>query len=314
MHSTGQQIEEATMVLKSDHEKKLLEASKTFDSAISNKDVSSLTDVLAKDAILHHDGITRGQDIVGSDNILGWLQSYPNQYDYTSHEVIAGAVDEQKNAAFSFFLDQGVKPSGSDSTPSIDTVGIWHHVFDSNNKIKEIWFLRQLSHDELESKMKEKPSQMSYDWSKFKGSSEQPSEERAKKHDKAANTFNDIWRTGDPSSAKDIMADDVVIYDPVMGHETKGRAEFEKMINGFSKSWGTKKNESSVAVSAGDKAFIWWLNSGASKDSGEDDTLYGLNMLVFNNESKITHAVGFRQPTKGESDKLLKDSVKKTGA
>jgi hypothetical protein len=86
---------------------------------------------------------------------------------------------------------QGVKPSGSD-TPSTDTVGeqlasfekhtrhflvspsndkyttfrccsvritscviltgIWHHVFDSSDKIKEIWFLRQLSHDELESK------------------------------------------------------------------------------------------------------------------------------------------------------------------
>ena len=80
-----------------------------------------------------------------------------------------------------------------------------------------------------------------------------------------------------------------------MGHETKGRSEFENMINGFSKvrigcctarlyvlttaahvrvflldrqrykcvvaccvqSWQTKKNESSVAVSAGDKAFLW---------------------------------------------------------
>lgn len=55
------------------------------------------------------DGITRGQDIVGSDNILAWLQSYPNQYDYKSHEVIAGAVDEQNNSAFSFFLDQVTK-------------------------------------------------------------------------------------------------------------------------------------------------------------------------------------------------------------
>jgi hypothetical protein len=32
--------------------------------------------------------------------------------------------------------------------------------------------------------MKEKPSQMSYDWSKFKGSSEEPSKERSEKHDK----------------------------------------------------------------------------------------------------------------------------------
>jgi hypothetical protein len=102
-----------------------------------------------------------------------------------------------------------------DCSSSLAIAGIWHHVFDSNDKIKEIWFLRQLSHDELESKaskqtlvrrtwnhylcmmacsftrgaaqpaqMKEKPSQKGYDWSKFKGSSEEPSEERSKKHDK----------------------------------------------------------------------------------------------------------------------------------
>jgi hypothetical protein len=108
------------MVMKTDYEKKLLDASKTFDSAISKKDVSPLSSLLAKDAILHHDGITRGDDITGSDNILKWLQSYPDQYEYKSHEVIAGAVDEQNKSAFSFFLDQGVKPSGSD-TPSTDT-------------------------------------------------------------------------------------------------------------------------------------------------------------------------------------------------
>lgn len=42
------------MVLKSDHEKKLLDASKSWDDAISSKDVSSITCLLAKDAILHH--------------------------------------------------------------------------------------------------------------------------------------------------------------------------------------------------------------------------------------------------------------------
>lgn len=57
-----------------------------------------------------------------------------------------------------------------------------------------------------------------------------------------------------------------------------------------------------------------WLNSGASKDSGDEDTLYGLNMLVFNESGKISHAIGFRQPTKGESHKMLKDPVKKMGA
>lgn len=301
------------MVLKSDHEKKLLDASKSWDDAISSKDVASITSLLAKDAILHHDGITRGDDVVGADNILAWLQSYPNQYHYNKHEVIAGAVDENHNCAFAFFLDQGVKPAGQD-VPATDTAGIWHHVFDSDDKVKEIWFLRQLSHDELETKMKNPPSQKSFDWSQFKGSSEQPSEERAKQHDKAARTFNEIWRTGDPSPAKDIMTSDVLIYDPVMGNETKGVEAFQNMINGFAKEWQTKNNESSVAVSAGDKAFIWWKNSGASKGSGDEDTLYGLNMLVFNSEGRISHAIGFRQPTKSESHAMLKDPVKKATA
>ena len=45
------------------------------------------------------------------------------------------------------------------------SAGIWHHVFDSSNKIKEIWFLRQLSHDELESKVLKQAAQSSQDGS-----------------------------------------------------------------------------------------------------------------------------------------------------
>jgi hypothetical protein len=45
------------------------------------------------------------------------------------------------------------------------SAGIWHHVFDSSNKIKEIWFLRQLSHDELESKVSKQAAWSSVDWS-----------------------------------------------------------------------------------------------------------------------------------------------------
>lgn len=51
------------MVMKTDYEKKLLDASKTFDSAISQKDVSSLTSMLAKDVILHHGGLVHAVNI-----------------------------------------------------------------------------------------------------------------------------------------------------------------------------------------------------------------------------------------------------------
>lgn len=36
-------------------------------------------------------------------------------------------------------------------------------------------------------------------------------------------------------------------------------------------------------------------------------------MLVFDSEGKVSHAIGFRQPTKGESQDMLKNPVQKAG-
>jgi ketosteroid isomerase-like protein len=295
------------------HESKLLEASKAFDEAISKKDVSRLPQLLAKDVVLHHDGITLGQDITGADAVSAYIQEYPNKYHYESHDVIAGAVDENDNIAFSFWLDKGVKPAGAEQgAKSTDTVGIWHHVFNKDDQISNIWFLRQLSHDELENKMKEAPAQKTqFDPAKYRGSSAGQSEDQAAQYDKAARAFNNIWATGDPSAAKDIMTDDVSIYDPVMGSETNSRENFENMIQGFAKSWTTRQNKSHVAVTAGDKAFISWSNTGASKD-GPEESLYGLNLLTFNSDGKINDVIGFRQLTKGESEAKVKPAVQKT--
>lgn len=57
-----------------------------------------------------------------------------------------------------------------------------------------------------------------------------------------------------------------------------------------------------------------WKSSGHStRDSKGKDQLYGLNMLVFNQDSKITEVLGFRQPTKLESQKMVKPEVQKSG-
>lgn len=44
----------AASMAPSAHEKKLLDASKAFDEAISKKDASQLPQLLAKDVVLHH--------------------------------------------------------------------------------------------------------------------------------------------------------------------------------------------------------------------------------------------------------------------
>ncbi len=55
------------------------------------------------------------------------------------------------------------------------------------------------------------PQQLTFEPSKFQGSEQEPTEARAKQHEKAARTFNDIWAKGDPSLAAGIMTDDVTI-------------------------------------------------------------------------------------------------------
>jgi len=205
-----------------------------------------------------------------------------------------------------------LKPAdAAQAAKSTDTIGIWHHVFNKDDQMSNIWFLRQLSHDELESKWKDPPAQKTqFDPSKYRGSDVGQSEERSQQYEKAAQAFNNIWATGDPSIAKDIMTSDVSIYDPVMGSETHGVENFEKMIHGFSQSWTTKENKSHVAVTHGDKAFISWSNIGTPKD-GPEESLYGLNMLTFNGDGKIADVIGFRQLTKSESEAKVKPPVQK---
>lgn len=47
---------------------------------------------------------------------------------------------------------QGMKENGGSHDPE-DIVGVYHHLLDNDFRIKETWFLRQLSADEVETKV-----------------------------------------------------------------------------------------------------------------------------------------------------------------
>ena len=49
-----------------------------------------------------------------------------------------------------------------------------------------------------------------------------------------------------------------------------------------------------------------WISTGKHLTDGAEETIYGLNMLVFNDDGKITEIVGFRQPSKNEAEQLVK--------
>lgn len=44
-------------------------------------------------------------EMLSLPQVAEYIQDYPTKYHYASHEVIAGAVDEKDNLAFSFWLD-----------------------------------------------------------------------------------------------------------------------------------------------------------------------------------------------------------------
>jgi len=305
--------------MKSKHEEHLLQVSKDFDGVLSNRSTKELDSILSSDVTLHKDGITLGSDIKGVSGVKDYMQAYIDKYDF-EHDVIAGAVDEQANVTFSFWQDKGVRPHGDkfEDLPShakqpTETVGIWHLQLDGEGqKVKDIFFLRQLSPDETHRKLMEVPDQSTpFDPSDFKGSDVEQAPEQAEKNDKLASTYNDMWKNGDPSSAGDVLAEDFEQYQPVLGSTLKGKDNFVKLIHGFAENWKTKEHTSHIAVSAGDKAFIWWQSTGTESKSGKEDSLYGLNLLVINPSGKIQKCVGFRQLTSGELEKHVKPEVQR---
>jgi len=301
------------MVLKSEKEQRLLNASKTFDSGLSRFNLSAWDEILASNVVLHKDGITLFDDLHGRNVVKGYFQAYIDRYHY-EHVPIAGAVDEPSHIAFSFHVDKDVTPkkgayqgqhAAGEAKPT-NTLGIFYLHFNHEERVQEIFFLRQLSHDEAARKLKTIPdySKMSIDDAlKYRGSADQ-SEERAQKHDHVASIYNHIWATGDVSQADKIFAKDVSTYNLIYGGEKEGLESFKSMVSGIFKEYEVKDNKSTVAVSAGNKAFIFWRITGVYQSEWTQN--FGLSLLVFNTADKIQEVLTFMTPFSSMRHQLLK--------
>jgi len=296
------------MTLKSEREARLLAVSKRFDAGLSRFDLSLWEEILAPNVILHKDSVTLFDDLHGAKTVTGYFQEYIKRYHY-EHMPVAGAVDEHDDVAFSFHADKGVTPKGQTGKTATTTLGMFYHVFDKHDKIKEIYFLRQLQHDEAERKLQHVPdiASLGINPDHYKGSGEQPSEERAQKHEHVASLYNQIWRTGDASHADDIFAKDANLYNLIYGSKQQGVESFKQMIHSVFKEWNPKDHKSTVAVSAGNKAFIFWRTTGDYK--GDWSKVYGLSLLVFNSECKIAEVLTFMQPFPSQRRELLKPQL-----
>jgi len=296
------------MVLKTEREERLLSISKKFDAGLSRFNLGLWEEILSPHVVLHKDSVTLFDDLHGAKTVTSYFQAYIDKYHY-EHQPLAGAVDEHDDVAFSFHVDKGVAPKGVTGKVATNTLGMFYHTFDSQDKIKEIYFLRQLQYDEAERKLQHVPdiSSLGIDPEHFKGSGERPSEERSQKHEHYASLYNQIWRTGDASKADEIFSNNPNLYNLIYGSKQKGVDSFKSMINNVFKEWEPKEHKSTVAVSAGNKAFIFWRTTGVYK--GDWSKVYGLSLLVFDSECKISEVLTFMQPFPSQRRELLKPEL-----
>jgi len=301
------------MAHKSAKEERLLSVSKAFDQGLSRHHLSGWDSILDQNVILHKDSITLYDDLHGLSTVKGYFQAYLDRYKF-EHHVVCGAVDEPSNVAFSMHQDKHVQPKMTahpgqhlkqEAKPS-DTIGVFHLRFNEKEMVQEIYFLRQLSHDEAASKMQKIPELEKLDLKNITsyGGAMEHGEERAKKHDRAASLYNHIWASGDVSHADDIMASNVKMHSLIEGNSMSGVDTFKSMVSNIFKEYEVKDNKSTVAVTAGNKAFIFWRVTGIYK--GDWSQVYGLSFLVFNIEDKIEEVLTLMQPFPAQRRGLLK--------
>lgn len=66
-----------------------------------------------------------------------------------------------------------------------------------------------------------------------------------------------------------------------------------------------QENRKTIAVSAGNKAFIHWTSTGVEKKQGLTNHMYGLELLVFDEQCMISEILVLRQPLESQKAELF---------
>ncbi|KAL4430802.1 hypothetical protein ABPG75_006058 [Micractinium tetrahymenae] len=275
----------------STREQQLLDVLGRFDDAYFNQDAEGLKALLADDVFFQN-------------------------YKY-KHFPVVRAVNEKTNSAYCLWDDEDVimKPEQFDealpASGNITSVsGIWRLIVEQQQKVKHIWFLRQLTREEKKHRLKHRPSQLYCDFhaKSLVGPTLDLSEKQIKKMHAAAEAFNEAWRSGDCGPVHAVLSPSAHSVSPIFGEKKASREEWEEMVHDVFKVWEVKSNEVDIAVTpSSNKAFIFWHVRGVQKDTKQDNDMYGLNLLVFDvKEGLISEVVGFRQPLRSEHDHIFK--------
>jgi len=66
-----------------------------------------------------------------------------------------------------------------------------------------------------------------------------------------------------------------------------------------------QENRETIAVSAGNKAFLHWTSVGIENKEGLRNHMFGLEMLVFNEQCKISESLVLRQPLESQKAEMF---------
>lgn len=295
------------------------------EKALKAKTLSNLPN-LSPDVVLHQDAFTLNHDIKGEADVKKYLQQYFDKYEF-EHDTLAYAVNPDTSCSFSMGYDKGVCLKNKGSLPEeagkpVSSIGLWKQVYNSDGKVKDIYFYRQMSADELHSKVKD-PSKAAHasdedlkDLIKFRGEELKKGPLEGAKCDKkrheqlmkAAKAFSEVWQDGKTELAKPVLDENVVSKDLLFGNEIKGFENWSKMVKGIFENWESNNEISDYAVSyCGSKAFIHWSNKGKESKTGKENNLKGMSVLIFGDKDKASRVISFRQPLASERPNLMKE-------
>lgn len=335
----------------SDKEHALLRGLHRWDQAWSDRDYRKLQKVLHEEVVMHADGTLFEYDVRGAEAIVDIHRRYFYKFEY-QHYVISTAANPETNAAFGFWQDEGIHKHEEPQVPSsgpppkagipptvvapakqeeqtstqqgaqagspATIAGMWKLVFDDDcDKVKDIYFLRQLNPEEARHRLRDPSmlgSQGGAPVSRYPSpphATDTASSSHLDVARRLAEGFSKIWQTGDTSGAKDILLDDGGEFrslDLMHGGETIGQGAFCNMVKKVFEHWHVQKSQLDVGVSAdGKTAMVHWCSEGKVPENDASFSMYGINLLVIDLEKgKIKESAGFRQMSPVEKEKMMR--------
>eukprot|EP00208_Stichococcus_sp_RCC1054_P001349 CAMPEP_0206138840 /NCGR_PEP_ID=MMETSP1473-20131121/3722_1 /ASSEMBLY_ACC=CAM_ASM_001109 /TAXON_ID=1461547 /ORGANISM="Stichococcus sp, Strain RCC1054" /LENGTH=312 /DNA_ID=CAMNT_0053532367 /DNA_START=9 /DNA_END=948 /DNA_ORIENTATION=+ len=272
-----------------------------WDNAYRNKDVDSLSALLAPDVVVHYaEGMGPEDKIESEPAVKSFLAKRLESVTGGECRVLADAINDDKRCSFSFWVGTGIKATGVETKTLPPKFSMWHVEFDESPRVKAIWLMTQPSdrgEEVTECPMtKDTAKAPKLDPNAFHGPILPEDKARSAALYEAAKKYGELWWTMDASRVPDHVAEDMVVYDLSTNGGMVGRDKIVEVMEGMK---GGDKEPTIVSQGAHfaactdqDKAFLWWHVVARSADSDVEKLKFGLSAMKIR-DGKVTEAANY---------------------